>query len=218
LPLRPARINLRLRRRRPSDPEETMMKMLGFTAVLATLLATAAPAACAQANTAPGFKAARTPDGKPDLQGVWTNASVTSLQRSAAYTELVIPDEQATRVQQQQYALNQRAQRPTDQSTGAPTDRNTSAGYNRFWVDPGATLGKVKGNADLGERPRHPRRDQPPHGGRQFRRAGDAADGRALPDRLWRNRRAAHAQRAVQQPLPDRADAGSPDDHGRDEP
>jgi hypothetical protein len=118
-----------------------MMRTICLTA-MAAVLAAAVPVACAQEA---GFNAPRTPDGKPDLQGVWTNASVTGLQRGAQYTSLTVSEEQALRVQAQQYAANQRAQRPTDQSTGAPTDRNTSAGYNRFWVDPGATLGKVKG-------------------------------------------------------------------------
>jgi hypothetical protein len=114
------------------------MKLIGMAALAFVL---AAPALA----QAPGYKAPRASDGHPDLQGVWTNASVTNLQRAAPYTELVVPDAQAQRVQQQQYAANQRAQRRTDPNSGAPTDGNTSAGYNRFWIDPGATLGNVKG-------------------------------------------------------------------------
>jgi hypothetical protein len=109
-------------------------------AVLAATLVTGLAGAQQAAWTPP-----RNSFGQPDIGGTWSNASLTNLERSAQYKELVIPDAQAEQVARQRYAANQRAQAPTDQSTGAPTDRNTDAGYNRFWVDPGSTLGKVKG-------------------------------------------------------------------------
>lgn len=76
---------------------------------------------------------------------MWSNASITKLQREGAFTSLVVPEAVAKRVQERQHNVRQLQQRPTDQSTGAPTDRNTQAGYNGFWIDPGSTLGKVKG-------------------------------------------------------------------------
>jgi len=80
-----------------------MMRTFSVAAVLGAILAASAPAACTQGSSAaPGYKAPRTPDGKPDLQGVWTNASVTNLQRTGQNTELIVPDEQAARVQAQQ--------------------------------------------------------------------------------------------------------------------
>ncbi|HEY7797748.1 MAG TPA: hypothetical protein VIA80_03215 [Hyphomonadaceae bacterium] len=83
--------------------------------------------------------------GQPDLVGTWNTGSLTNLERSAQFKDLIVPDAQAEQVARQRYTATQRAQAPTDQSTGAPTDRNSNAGYNRFWLDPGSTLGKVKG-------------------------------------------------------------------------
>ena len=132
-------------RSRVNRLEDRMNRMLAVAAVTALALSTALPTTAQPPTIAQGYKPSRTADGRPDLEGVWTNASVTKLQREGAFATLVVPEAAAKRVQAQQYALNQAAQRPTNPSQGAPTDKNTQAGYNRFWVDPGATLGQVKG-------------------------------------------------------------------------
>jgi hypothetical protein len=102
-------------------------------------------AAVGMSASAQGWKPPRNSFGQPDLVGTWNTGSLTNLERSAQFKDLIVPDEQAEQVARQRYAANQRAQAPTDQSAGAPTDRNSNAGYNRFWLDPGSTLGKVKG-------------------------------------------------------------------------
>jgi hypothetical protein len=116
-----------------------MKRIVLAAGVLALAAAIALPA------QAQGWKAPRNSFGQPDLTGTWNSGSLTNLERSAQYRDLIIPDEQAEQIARQRYAANQRAHAPTDQSTGAPTDRNSNAGYNRFWLDPGSTLGKVKG-------------------------------------------------------------------------
>ena len=45
-----------------------------------------------------GYVAPRTPFGDPDLQGIWTNASLTTLERPAGVKELVLTAEQAARM------------------------------------------------------------------------------------------------------------------------
>ncbi|HEX5005938.1 MAG TPA: hypothetical protein VFV70_02430 [Hyphomonadaceae bacterium] len=94
----------------------------------------------------PNYKAPRTPDGKPDLQGVWSSASLTTLERGVSYgggikiDTLVIPDDQVAKFTGDSYyaqAYKQQSGR-SDLSEGAFKDRNANAGYNAFWIDPGA--------------------------------------------------------------------------------
>ena len=70
------------------------MRALRVSAVFGAIVSLSAAALAQTAATAPGYKPPRLPDGKPDLQGVWTNASVTNLQRGGQYKELVVPDEE----------------------------------------------------------------------------------------------------------------------------
>ncbi len=70
-----------------------------------------APAALAQSAD---YQPPRAADGKPDLQGFWSNVSLTSLERSGQFKTLVIPPEEATRIEQMRAAANVRAGEPTD--------------------------------------------------------------------------------------------------------
>jgi hypothetical protein len=48
------------------------------------LIAFAAVPLRAQPSAKPGWTLPRTPDGQPNLQGVWTNATITPLERPAS--------------------------------------------------------------------------------------------------------------------------------------
>jgi hypothetical protein len=43
--------------------------------------------------------AIRTSDGKPDLQGTWTNATITPLERPQNMKNLVLSEEEAARME-----------------------------------------------------------------------------------------------------------------------
>ena len=103
--------------------------------------------AASAAAQAPGWSPPRTPDGKPDLQGMWTNSSITTLERTNASLPLVLGDEQVARLENTRAAQAAAGAAPTDPNAGAPTDRNTQAGYNLFWIDRGSKVGVVKGEA-----------------------------------------------------------------------
>src|SRR6185436_6335579 len=104
-----------------------------------------AMALASMASAQEAWKAPRTPDGKPDLQGVWTNASLTTLERPAQFKSLTLSQQQADQIERQRAQMMRASNARTDPSSGAPTDRNANAGYNTFWIDPGTRYGVVKG-------------------------------------------------------------------------
>jgi hypothetical protein len=87
----------------------------------------------------------RTPDGKPDFQGVWTNASITRLERVPEFKELVISQEEALKWEKDAASVAAADSALTDPSKGAPAKGEDPAGYNFFWIDPGKQVGKVNG-------------------------------------------------------------------------
>ncbi len=91
------------------------------------------------------YKAPRTSFGDPDLQGLWTNASITTLERPMAISRTVVTPEQAEAIER---AVNSRMasdRRPTASGTGAPPAGGEVRGYNTFWLDLGSKLATVKG-------------------------------------------------------------------------
>jgi hypothetical protein len=88
----------------------------------------------------------RLPNGQPDLQGIWTIASLTSMTRSRQHKELVVPKELAERTAAGREAANVRALEPTDPNAPAPSAGGGGVGgYNSFWMDPGSTYAKING-------------------------------------------------------------------------
>jgi hypothetical protein len=78
---------------------------------------------------------------------MWTNSSITTLERANASLPLVLDAAQVERMEGQRAAQAAAGAAPTDPGAGPPTDRNTQAGYNLFWIDRGAKVGRVKGEA-----------------------------------------------------------------------
>jgi hypothetical protein len=87
----------------------------------------------------------RTKEGKPDFQGVWSNASITRLERVPEFSTLEISEADARKWEQDAATVGAADQAPTDPRKGAPAANEDPAGYNFFWIDPGKKVGKVNG-------------------------------------------------------------------------
>jgi hypothetical protein len=72
----------------------------------------------------------RTPDGQPDLQGVWTNATLTPFERTAALAG------KATITEQEKAAFEKAAKENSGDRPPRPGDTGS---YNQAWSDSGTT-------------------------------------------------------------------------------
>jgi hypothetical protein len=101
-----------------------------FLLLAAGVFAQAPPVPLQKAH-AKVWRVPRTPDGHPDLQGVWTNATITPFERPAALSgKPVLSDREAAAVEEQ--AAEGRVDRPPP--PGDP------GGYNQFWFDRGTKV------------------------------------------------------------------------------
>ena len=96
---------------------------------------TAAAALPAEARTPAAYRAPRTPFGTPDLQGIWTNASFTKLERPKAFKTLVITPEEARKAEAVFAAIGSFNPQDID-----PLGQKDS----EYW-DVGTGLGRVRG-------------------------------------------------------------------------
>lgn len=93
-----------------------------------------------------GYVAPLTEFGAPDLQGTWSLATQTNLERAARFEgKLVISEEEAILIEARVQARNEASNRPSDPNREAPTPGQNVGGYNTFWMDPGERLAVVGG-------------------------------------------------------------------------
>ncbi|MFL5296333.1 MAG: hypothetical protein ACJ798_08125 [Phenylobacterium sp.] len=118
---------------------------ISAAAVLAVLLA--GPAFAQSQPQAAAPKAPAPKEWARNFEGVWTNATVTRLERPAAFSQLVVPKEQADAVAKATAARLQAANGRSDLGQGAFKDENATAGYNSYWIDSGDGLMRVRGEA-----------------------------------------------------------------------
>ena len=131
---------------------ERVGRRVGALLVAASAVWALAPVAGqAPAGVAKPWTTPRTADGQPDLQGNWTNATITPIDRPqgapAVYTE-----QQVRRMEKGYADRVERLAQPSDPNRTAPPggDGLTGAagnvgGYNNFWIDPGDRVAVVNG-------------------------------------------------------------------------
>jgi hypothetical protein len=134
-------------RPRPAGEDDAMTR--GAISAAALLAVLAAGPAFAQAHRpADAPKAAEAPKALArNFEGVWTNASVTQLERPATFSALVVPKDKADAVAKATTARRETANGRSDLGQGAFKDENATAGYNSFWIDSGDGLMRVRGEA-----------------------------------------------------------------------
>ena len=83
----------------------------------------------------------------PSFEGTWTNATITSLQRPERYKSLVIAaSEVAAQTASHPQVVRQRTDDELDDSKPLNgSDLKDGRGYNAFWIDPGTTFARVRG-------------------------------------------------------------------------
>ena len=104
----------------------------------------------AHAQAAPGYTPPKTSWGVPDLQGFWSNASITDMQRPPQYPNLVLSDAEVAKMEGEDYYNNRtredsKRNRPEDMKLLDGTDLLSGGGYNAFWVDQGSHVARVRG-------------------------------------------------------------------------
>jgi hypothetical protein len=122
------------------------MKLNLMSSAAACVALAAAPAAFAQANA---YHAPRTAYGQPDLQGAWTNATITPFERDAKYGDrLALTNLEVKALEGANAQLVADGNKPTDPNakvTDLPQNCGrgfvgVDCGYNSAWVDPGTTI------------------------------------------------------------------------------
>lgn len=125
--------------------------------LLAGAIAVIPVAAAAQAPQAPvtAYKAPRTFWKQPELEGVWTNASLTQLERAAEFGDrATLTPEEAAKVEGAEAAHVVNGNKPTDPNAplidpkavcGRGGQTGADCGYNTAWTDPGSRVTRVNG-------------------------------------------------------------------------
>ena len=110
----------------------TATRSFGLLSVVVMLAATAP----ALAQLAPSADR-RTPWGDPDLQGLWSHATITPLERPEEYGDrsLLSAEEVA--------AINAASDTRADQRKGLTAEQDVTLAYNQFWWDRGRSIGRT---------------------------------------------------------------------------
>jgi hypothetical protein len=104
-------------------------------------------AACAVGQThSKNWTVPRTPDGKPDLQGVWTNATITPMERPANLAgKPTLTDTEAAAYEKANHDEFQNADGKSDGPLLAAFGSSGTGGYNVLFIDAGSELARVDG-------------------------------------------------------------------------
>ncbi|MGH8237500.1 MAG: hypothetical protein ACREXP_10830, partial [Steroidobacteraceae bacterium] len=159
--------------------------------VLLTLVSASLFAAHACAGD---YRVPRLPDGAPDLQGVWTNATATPVERSPELGERrAFTEQEAAAISKAAVAAVAADAAPSDpdKKIEATASLPPVGNYNLFWTDRGMTVANIDGEyrtsmiiePSSGRIPPLTATGQQRTSARAARNANDGPEGRALGER-----------------------------------
>jgi hypothetical protein len=114
-------------------------RCFSLLAVLTSVLLSTAVAAQAPGSAKKSWAPPRTPDGQPDLQGVWTNMTVTPLERPADLADKPF----FTESEAVEYAKKAVYDANGDRRDGT-ADADVGRAYNEFWRDRGKVVSSLR--------------------------------------------------------------------------
>jgi hypothetical protein len=143
----------------------SFVALSGGALVAAALIATTVGAQAPKSIAKP-WSVPRLADGKPDLQGNWSNATLTALERDKGL-EAILSEEAAAKIEDRTRQVAEFRDMPSDPNRPAPAkggeqrelppgdptfiERISQAaggavgGYNNFWLDPGERVLRIDG-------------------------------------------------------------------------
>jgi len=113
-----------------------MYPVMASTRVIGSALALVVGLAATPATQSKPWTAPRTSDGHPDIQGVWTNATITPFERPVNLADKPFLTA-AEAAELEQRTLERRAQAET---APRPTKATDPGAYNDFWMDSGTKV------------------------------------------------------------------------------
>lgn len=125
-----------------------------FASVAFALALTPAVAADAPAAKS-AYKAPRTLDGRPDLEGFWNNSNITTLERPTQFGERgVFSPEEVAKLEGTEIQFYKDKAKPVDPTLSAEEllamdcgkgFKGAGCGYDAGWIDPGVRVARVGG-------------------------------------------------------------------------